>query len=173
MFNLFKQTDERIFNKLGKIAYIRNGVGYGFVSDEFLYNNALLEIGIGRTSSGKGDWGGGFDTATTSPLKITIDKNYNILKVETHSFYNSSKSKQVEKVAKRIKSRLGKKFHVKNDLLKTAIDRLFAVLPVKNHIGLDINLSNEEGVKRMIEYFSDKTKADYYSGLPNAECQNE
>ena len=74
--NLFrrKTTDIVLFKELGKSSYIRNGIGYGFISDEYLYDNCFIEIGIGRVKSGCGDWGGGFDTATDSPLKIVIDK---------------------------------------------------------------------------------------------------
>lgn len=118
ILNLFKITDEKIFNKLGNVAYIRNGVGYGFISTKELYDNCYIKIGIGRTKSNYGDCGGGFEHATTSPLKIVIDKNYNIIKTETDSFYNNKYSEKIEIVAKQIQKKLGKKFIVKQILFK-------------------------------------------------------
>lgn len=136
----FKLTDEKIFKKLGKKAYIRNGVGYGYISTEYLYDNALIEIGIGEISSGYGDWGLGATTVSDSPLKICIDKNYVIHKVETFSFYNNKESIKREKIAKSLLSKLavGKKFYVKDEFLKHCIDEIFTIIPCKKHIGLNV-----------------------------------
>lgn len=138
--DLFKLTDKKIFKKLGKTAYIRNGVGYGFISDEFLYDNSLLEIGIGRVTSGYGDWGGGLEYSTKPPLKVTIDRNYIIYKIETDSFYNNKESQKIENIAISMKSRLkvGRKLHVRDVFLKECIDKLFTILPCKRHIGFDV-----------------------------------
>ena len=160
LFNLFKATDKKIFKKLGGIAHIRNGVGYGFISDKELYHNGHIEIGIGRSTSGRGDWGGGFDYATTSPIKITIDKNYKIIKAETDSFYNSKSSKQIERVAKTFIGRLGKTFTVKDELLRECIDTIFSVIPCKKHIGLDVNLDQSSHTRHMLNYFM-KVTSDY------------
>ena len=155
--DLFKLTDKKIFKKLGQKVYIRNGIGYGFISTEFLYDNALLEIGIGRTTSGYGDWGGGATHSTTCPLKISIDKNYVIHKVETDSFYNSKDSKRVERIAESFLPKLavGKIFNVRDEFLKECIDKLFTIIPCKKHIGFDVFES-----PHIIKYFIED-KADY------------
>lgn len=170
MFGLFKTeiTDEKIFKQLGKKCYIRNGVGYGFISSEDLYHNCHIEIGIGRTTSGYGDWGGGFDRATTSPLKIVIDKDYNIIKTETDSFYNSKDSKEVEQLAKKLQAKLGKKFIVKNEFLKECIDTIFKAMPIKSHIGLDADFE-EEKTPHMLEYFTNKERQQQYDFV-NPKC---
>ena len=140
IINLFKLTDKKILKVLGRKAYLRNGVGYGFVSDEYLYDNGFLEIGFGRTESGYGDWGGGFDRATTCPLKITIDRNYIIHKMETSSFYNSKESEKVELKAIKLmkKLKVGSKFKIDDTELKSSIDAVFSIIPCKHHIGWDI-----------------------------------
>lgn len=160
LFNFFKATDKKIFKKLGGIAHIRNGVGYGFISDKELYHNGYIEIGIGRSTSGRGDWGGGFDYATTSPMKITIDNNYKIIKAETDSFYNSKSSKQIERVAKTFIGRLGKTFTVKDELLRECIDTVFSAIPCKKHIGLDVQLDQPSHTRHMLKYFME-VKGDY------------
>ena len=40
---------------VGPELTIRNGYGYGFVSDEFIYDNGYLELGFGKIRSGYGD----------------------------------------------------------------------------------------------------------------------
>lgn len=153
--DIFKLNDIKIFKKLGRKVYIRNGVGFGFISDKYLYDNCFLEIGIGRTRSGYGDWGGGFDTATTCPLKITIDKNYIIQKHETDSFYNSESSQEVEKIAEKLikKLKIRTKFIIKDKELKNGIDSIFEVLPSKRHIGWDVFHS-----PHMLKYFIEDSK---------------
>lgn len=149
-----RMTDEKICKRLGNIAYIRNGMGYGFISDKFLYDNGYLEVGLGRVTSGRGDWGGGFEYAADSPLKIVIDKHYNIIKTETASFYNSRKSEAVEREAKKLIKWLGNKFIVKKPLLRECIDTLFASMPTERHIGLDVNLNSEVHTRNMLRYFT-------------------
>lgn len=147
-----KTTDILIFKKLGKDVYIRNGVGYGFISEEFLYDNRFLELGIGRITSGYGDWiGGNYDVSC--PLKIVIDKDYIIQRIETDSFYNSNSSKVVEEIAKRFlnKLKIGDKFYVKDKFLKECIDKIFEKLPCKYHIGFDVFRS-----PHMIKYFTEQ-----------------
>jgi len=87
-----------------------------------------------------GDWGGGFTHTADSPLKIVIDRNYIIQKVNTESFYNSDASKRVEKVAKIFVRRLeiGKKFVIKNDEFKKHVEGVLSVIPCKRHIGHDV-----------------------------------
>jgi len=166
MFTLFKITDNKIFKQLGNVAYIRNGVGYGFISTPELYHNSHLEIGFGRTTSGYGDWGGGFDRASTSPLKIVIDKNYNIISTKTDSF-TMSKNPKNGKNCQKIQTRLGKKLIVKNELLKECIDTIFGVIPVKSHIGLDININDVEQTIRMLNHFcQDTSKYDIEDAQP-------
>jgi len=166
--NLFKRkiTDIVLFEKLGKSSYIRNGVGFGFISEEYLYDNCLIEIGIGRVRSGRGDWGGEFDTATDSPLKIVIDKNYIIQKVTTHSFYNSKNSQETEKIAIKLSKRLkvSEKFIVKNQDFKTHIDGILNFIPCKNHIGHDVFDS-----PHMLSYFTDLKEKEHYN-FRNPNC---
>ena len=153
-------TDEILFKKLGKNSYIRNGVGYGFISDEYLYDNCFLEVGFGRVFSGSGDWGGGLDRISDSPLKITIDKNYIVQKVETSSFYNNSKSREVERLvielSKRIK--VGKKFIVKNDTLKEHLNKLLDFIPCKYTIGHDVF-----NYPHMLSHYTNPTNKNYYT----------
>lgn len=47
--------------------------------DPNLYGKGRLRICLGETVSGYGDWGGGFDHAATSPVKVTIDRQMNII----------------------------------------------------------------------------------------------
>jgi len=140
MLNLFKVTDKKIFKTLGKQAYIRNGVGFGFISDVFLYDNVYLEIGFGRSISGPGDWGGGASRAQTTPLKVSIDKNHIIQKVETDSFYNSDSSQKLEKVAKKLmkKLKIGSKLVFEDQEFKSSVDAILNVIPCKRHIGWDV-----------------------------------
>ena len=172
--NLFKRkiTDNVLFEKLGKSSYIRNGIGFGFISDEYLYDNCFIEIGIGRVRSKYGDWGGGFDTATDSPLKIVIDKNYVIQKVTTHSFYNSKNSQRMERIAIKLSKRLkiGERFIVKNEEFKTHIDGILNFIPSKNHIGHDVFDS-----PHMLKYFTDPKEKEHYkfrnpNCIENAKC---
>ncbi len=149
-----KVNTNAIFQRLGRQALIRNGYGYGFVSTPELYDNSYLEIGFGRTTSGYGDWGGGASYASTSPLKIVIDKDYNIISSDTDSFYNSKESKVYEEIAMIIKKHLGPKLVVDTPILKESIDRIFKVIPVKSHIGLDIHLDDIPHAKDMLKYFT-------------------
>lgn len=157
MFWPFKKryvTDETIFKVLGNQIRIRNGMGYGFVSDPHLYNNQLLEIGIGRVVSGYGDWGYGCDRATDSPLKITIDRNYNILKTQAYCFYNSAQRyKEMEKMADKLIPKLGPVFLVRNSTFKKCIDEIFSVIPCDWHIGLDVCITNKFSVEKMMNHF--------------------
>ena len=156
---LFPLTDKKIFGKLGKKLFIRNGVGYNFISEEYLYDNCFLELGFGRTRSGRGDWGGGADYATTCPLKIIIDKNFIIQKIETDSFYNSDASQEVEKIAKKLvkKLKIGSKLILKDSDVINHVSKILEYLPCKNHIGHDVGES-----PHMLEYFTDPKEKDHY-----------
>lgn len=159
IINLFKLTDQKIFKKLGKSAYIRNGVGFGFISNEFLYDNALLEIGIGQITSSFGDWGMGSTHRTDSPLKISIDKNRVIRKIETVTFHNSESSKKAEKIVNSLVSRLsiGQKFVIKDRFLNHSVDQLFTIIPCKKHIGFNVYEHSH-----MLEYLlKDKTQYNF------------
>ena len=167
MFNLFKLNDIKIFKELGRKVYLRNGVGYGFISEDYLYDNGFLEIGFGRVTSGYGDWGGGFDKATTCPLKITIDKEYIIQKLETDSFYNSDNSHRVEKKAIKLMKRLkvGRKLIIKDEEFKKGIDSIFAVIPCKHHIGWELF-----DFPHMVKYYTNVEEQGEYS-FRNSECK--
>lgn len=154
-----KVTDKKIFKKLGRKVYIRNGVGYGFISEEFLYDNGYIEIGFGRSTSGYGDWGGGFSRATTCPLKVVIDKDYIIRDIKTDSFYNSDSSKRLERVAEGLADdlKVGKKLIVKDEELKEGIDAILEVIPCKHHIGWDMF-----EFPHMVEHYTDLEKRGEY-----------
>lgn len=162
----FKTTDKDIFKKLGRSAYIRNGVGYGFVSDKFLYDNGYIELGIGKIISGRGDWGGGFEYASGHALKMVLDKNYIIKKIWTSAFYNSPESQKAEKIADKIvkKLKVGSKFIVKDKELKKHIDGIFAIIPCKNHIG-----HNPFESPHMLEHFTDPEELNCYSNFEDPE----
>lgn len=157
--NLFKTTDKKIFSKLGKKSYIRNGIGYGFISDDYLYDNCLLEIGFGRVTSGRGDWGGGAEYASDSPLKITIDKEFVIKKVDTASFYNSRSSQKIESIAKKIakKLKVGSKLPLTDIQFKSDVKKILDFLPCKAHIGWDVFEH-----PHMIEHYLEPNNKDYY-----------
>lgn len=161
IFNFFKKqiTDKYIFEQLGRKTYIRNGVGFGFISDEFLYDNAYLEVGIGRVYSRYGDWGGGMDRISDSPIKITIDKNYIIQKIEK-SLFDRKIEKKVDAIISRLK--VGDKFIVKDEEFKNCLDKVLNFIPCKKHIGLDyfgyehmLNHFTEEGLKLEYERLRD------------------
>lgn len=159
LFNFFKTkvSDTKIIEKLGESLNIRNGIGYGFISDEYLYDNTYLELGFGRSISGYGDWGDGFDHASTSPLKITIDKDFIIRKMETDSFYNSKSSQDKEVIAKKIMSKLsiGKPLLINDEQLKKDLNSLFNYMPAKSHIGWDYFKA-----PHMLEHFTENK--NYY-----------
>ena len=169
--NLFRITDKKIFRKLGNEIYIRNGVGYGFISTEELYHNGHLEIGIGEIRSGYGDWGGGATHSYTSPLFLVIDKDYNIISTKTDSFYNAGKSaKQLEQVAEKLISRLGKKFIVESELLRTCLDKIFGALPIKSHIGLTVKLNDPEHTINMLDFY---IKEENYPNIEDSKYKNK
>jgi hypothetical protein len=145
MFNIFNAlfgfSDVKLFRLLGRAAYIRNGVGYGGISDAELFDNKFIQIGFGYIVSGHGDWGGGFDRASDYALKVTIDKNFIIKKVGVSSFYNSpNEYKKIERIAYKIaeKLKVGDRFIVKDPTLKPHLLTIFPVLGVLVHCGYDV-----------------------------------
>lgn len=132
--------DTKIFQALGYQVYIRNGVGFGFISTEFLYDNGFLELGFGRTVSDCGDWGRGFVKASSCALLVIIDKNYVIKKVSTDSFYNNQKSRDIEVLAITLKEQLkvGNVFIIKDKIFKKWLEDIFKVIPCKYHIGCEV-----------------------------------
>lgn len=149
--------DTVIYNKLGCQVYIRNGMGYGFISSPEIYNNGYLEIGFGRVTSGYGDWGGGFSHTSDTPLKVVIDKYYNIINTSTHSFHNSEDSQLVEKKAIVLQKQLNGSLMVENHIVRDCINQIFAAMPFEEHIGLEIDINDEPEARRMLAYFL-KTK---------------
>ena len=167
--NFFKLTDKKIAKELGNELYITNGIGYGFISDNELYHNGHIEIGFGRTISGYGDWGGGFDRQSTCPLEIVIDRDYNIISSKTDSFYNSPHSKEMEWIAKKLKKKLGKKLIVENESLRKIIDSIFSVVPCKSHIGMDIKANaHPDDIEYEIKRYTAKENMSNYYSIPDA-----
>lgn len=134
-----KISDKKITNIVGKKVYIRNGYGYGFVSDKSLYDNEYLEIGFGRSISGHGDWGGGCSQVVDSVVKVIINRNFRIVDVDFCSFYNSRSSIRQERKAKTKLGSLkkGKTLVFKDLALKEAVNKLFTILPCRVHVGID------------------------------------
>ena len=117
-----KITDQMFFKALGKEAYIRNGIGYGFISDDYLYDNRFLEIGLGKVSNRWCDYNG---HTSSVAIKIVIDKDYNVKKIE------GSKEDLLG-------LNVGDKLIVLDEALKRSIDTIFNFIPSKNHIGFDV-----------------------------------
>jgi len=149
---LFPVTDEKLFKILGRKVFLRNGVGWGWISGPDLYDNAYLELGFGRVRSGYGDWGGGFDHATACPLKITIDKEFVIRNITTESFYNSRESQKIELMAKKLMKKLpvGSKLIIKDKVLLSTLVAIFDMLPIKVSISCDI-LDGDHHLKYITE----------------------
>ena len=164
-----KANDLKIFLNLGRQVYIRNGIGFGFISDQYLYDNCFLEVGFGRTISGHGDWGGGADHATTCPLKVVVDRNLIIQRVTTDSFYNSKSSQLVEEVAKKLAEKLiiGEKLIVEDEKLKESLAIIFSVIPRKSHIGWDLYEYPHMG-----QFFTDPKKQNEYN-FEDPKCLQE
>ena len=125
---LMKHIDQNDF-------YILNGHGYSQVTNPELFNNRRIEIGIGRTTSGYGDWGGGFDRATTFP----IDEHLNITKIEYDDFYNSSRSREVRRKCEEwVGNKKFKTLKVRSTSnLYKEIQETIKKLGTKEHIGID------------------------------------
>ncbi len=134
-----KKTFEDIIYKISsKKVYIRNGIGHGFISDEHLYDNSLLEIGFGQVCSGYGDWGNGSSQATKSAVKITINNKFIITNIEFESFYNSDESEEIKNsLEKNIKLKVNDELVLQDEQLKLHLEEIFKLLPCKNHIGWD------------------------------------
>lgn len=169
IFNRRGITDVKIMSVLGRDAYIRNGVGYGFISDEYLYDNAFIEVGFGRSVSGRGDWGGGCDYASTTPLKIVVDKAMIIQKVSTDSFYNSMESKKAERIARKLANKLnvGNVLQVVDPVLLPHIEAILKFIPCKSRIGHDVFRS-----PHMLDHFISPNKKNEYNQLPDPKRWN-
>lgn len=160
--NLFKRifkkkiTDKYLFEQLGKKVYIRNGVGYGFISDNFLYDNGYLEIGFGRTDN---KYCRGLDRISDSPIKIVIDKNYIIKKVDK-DYLNYRFLRKFNEIISQFK--VGDKFIVKDKNLKTVIDQLFNYIPAKTWIAFDCFEQ-----EYMLKLLTQKEHKLHYDQLPN------
>ena len=144
LFDFFKRSDELDVEKLMKYIgqydfYIMNGYGYSDVSKPELFDSRRIEIGIGRTTSGYGDWGGGFDHATTCPISIIVDEYFNVIEIKYDDFYNSDHSKEIKwKCEKWVGKKKFKTLKVrKTSNLYEEIIGVIARLGMKEHIGID------------------------------------
>lgn len=144
LFDIFKSSDaldvEKLMKHIGqRDFYILNGYGYSKVSKPELFDNHHIEIGIGRTTSGYGDWGGGFDRMTTCPISIVIDEHFNIIEIKYDDFYNSDYSKEVRwKAEKWVGNKKFKTLKVrKTSNLYDVLIEVIANLGKKERIGID------------------------------------
>lgn len=159
----FVISDVDIFGALGRKAYIRNGVGYGHISDKFLYENEFIEIGFGRLYSGFGDWGGGFSHASTCPLTVVINKNFIIQKVDTDSFgcYSPDRENErhVEEITQEIKDKLTTcdRFRIVDEEFRYFVSKILDFIPCKSHIGWDVFEH-----PHMLEHFTDPVEKERY-----------
>lgn len=171
---LFPFSDEKLFRIFGRKVFLRNGVGWGWISDPDLYDNAYMELGFGRVRSGYGDWGGGFDHATACPLKITIDKEFIIRAVATESFYNSRESQKVELIAKKHIKKLpiGSRFICKDKELLYALSTIFRMLPVKVSISCDI-LDGDHHLKYITEAAETKQGSFYERNVRDSNYKKQ
>jgi len=105
MLGLFRKKVLNVDTLLRRIGHnkihVSNGYSIGWtgsgVVDKEAFDNKWLKIGIGRTISGRGDWGGGFEYSSTFPIRVTIDKDYNIKAVKFDDFYNSRDSEKTQR----------------------------------------------------------------------------
>ncbi len=144
LFDIFRSSNELDVEKLMKHInqnnfYIENGHGYSEVSKPELFDNRRIEVGIGRTTSGYGDWGGGYDRITTCPISIIIDENLNIITINYDDFYNSDYSKEVRwKAEKWVGNKKFKMLKIKktSNLYEELVD-VIANLGNKERIAID------------------------------------
>ena len=135
-----KEIDTRIFEKFSYRAYIRNGYGYGFISDNELFDNCWLQVQLGYIRSGYGDWGGGATHAVSGPIIVTLDRDFIVRKICKDDFYNSEDSQAVGREAEKMIAHLkeGDEFVIGNDTLRYHLERIFKLLPMSEHIGYDV-----------------------------------
>ncbi len=172
--NLFKKpiiNDEYLFKHLGEEISIRNGVGYGFISTSYLYDNNFFELSIGKVVSGCGDWGYGASYASEGAIKITIDKDCIIQKLEFGSYYNSNESNKAKtELAKSIiqKLEVGTKFLIDNEELKIKMERVFNHSPIRSYINFndfDTEERPEESSKIRPSYYIFKEELDKLTNI--------
>lgn len=165
--NIFKKlfksktiTDTKLYKLLGKEVCIMNGVGYGFIYYKDIYHNGYLKIGFGRTVSGYGDWGGGFDRSSTCPIWMEIDRNLVIQSAETDSFYNSDHSKKMERIAEKMVNNIIEgetKLEIEDEFLKKGIEEIFKIIPCKHVISWDVFESSH-----MLEHYTNVEERGEY-----------
>jgi hypothetical protein len=131
---------EKLMKHIGqRDFYIMNGYGYSDVNKPEIFDNRRIEVAIGRTTSGHGDWGGGFDRMTTCPISIIIDEHFNIIEIKYDDFYNSDYSKEVRwKCEKWVGKKKFKTLKVRETSnLYKEITGVIARLGIKEHIRVD------------------------------------
>lgn len=159
LFDIFKSSDELDVEKLMKHIeqrdfYIENGYGYSGIYKPELFDNRRIEIGIGRTTSGYGDWGGGFDHMTTRPISIIIDEHFNIIEIKYDDFYNSSHSKEVRwKCEKWVGKKVFKTLKVgETSNLHDEIKNTISKLGMKERIVIDRKYLGDSSIQTITSY---------------------
>ena len=71
------------------ISFYGSGVPDG---NKKFHRKKWLRLGVGKVTSGSGDWGGGFEYAQTCPIFIFFDQDLKIHEIKFDDFYNSPDS---------------------------------------------------------------------------------
>jgi hypothetical protein len=146
---------EKLMKHIGqRDFYIMNGYGYKDVNKPELFDNRRIEVAIGRTTSGLGDWGGGFDRITTCPITIVIDEHFNIITIKYDDFYNSDSSKEVRrKCEKWVGKNKFKTLKVRETSnLYEEISKVITKLGMKERIAIDGKYISDRSIKTITSY---------------------
>ena len=159
MFKIFKKRNP--IDTLLKIGhndvYISNGISLfnRTIFNKDVYVNQYLIIGIGRYYAGYGDWGYGFDSASTSQIIFYIDKELKIKKIEIcEPFFDTNHYDEDKKIFKKIskfedKIKLDTKFICNNPIIMNWITTLLSILPTN----FPINQENILKYNHMLNYY--------------------
>jgi len=119
-----------------------------------VFDRQGIKIGIGRTTSGYGDWGGGYDRITTCPITIVIDEYFNIVTINYDDFYNSDYSKEVRRKAEKwIGKKNFKTLKVRESSnLYEEISGVIPKLGMKEHIAIDGKYISDRSIQTITSY---------------------
>ena len=103
-------------------------------------NTPWIQLGFGIYESGYGDWGGGFSRTQDDMVKVCIDKDMILRKVERISpYYNGPKMTEKQKETEREldflvdRIHIGDKFQTNVENLTRWVDKLFSYPPEERY----------------------------------------